>query len=74
MAEATQLLNAQALGQKLRLSKRQIFRLNAMGKIPRRLKINGAVRWSATSISKWIEMGCPDRATFEARKEGQDVQ
>ena len=62
------LLSAESVSKIMELSKRQIFRLNAMEKIPKSLKINGAVRWDAQSISDWISMGCPDRKEFEARQ------
>lgn len=63
-----QLMTAKQLGLLLALSKRQVFRLNACGKIPKPLKIAGAVRWDLQTISEWISMDCPDRATFDARK------
>lgn len=63
------LLNAKSLGQLLALSKRQVFRLNSCGKIPKPLKIGGSVRWSADEISSWLAAGAPDRKTWEAMKE-----
>ena len=59
------LLTAQGLGQMLSLSKRQIFRLNSCGKLPRPLRIGGAVRWSERTIQRWLTAGAPDRSTFE---------
>lgn len=64
-----QLITAKQLGLLLALSKRQVFRLNACGKIPNPIRIGGAVRWDFQTISEWISMDCPDRATFEARKQ-----
>jgi len=63
-----QLLSAKQLGQRLSLSKRQIFRLNSCGKIPTPLKIGGAVRWNQTDIDLWISLGCPSRAELEVRR------
>jgi len=63
------LLTAQAVGEMLSLSKRQIFRLNSCGKIPVPVRIGGSVRWASSIIESWIEMGCPDRETFESIKE-----
>lgn len=65
-----QLLSAKQLGLMLALSKRQIFRLNACGLLPRPVKIGGAVRWKLADISCWQEMNCPARQEFEARKGG----
>ena len=65
------LLTAKALGQLLSLSKRQIFRLNSSGKIPRSIRIGGSVRWANSTIESWIGLGCPDRQTFDAMKGGE---
>lgn len=62
------LLTAQAVGQVLSLSKRQIFRLNSYGKIPAPVKINGSVRWKLSDIERWISLDCPDRKSFESMK------
>ena len=67
----TQLLNAKAFGQRLSLSKRQIFRLNSCGKIPAPIRIGGAVRWSEETIRRWLSCGAPDRKTFEAMQEAE---
>ena len=67
----TTLINAQKFGQLLDISKRQIFRLKATGKIPAPLKVGGSVRWNECEVYEWIAAGCPDRKTWEARKAGQ---
>lgn len=61
-----QLFDAQTLGQRLSLSKRQIFRLKSCGKIPAPVKIGGSVRWIESEIDQWIQAGAPDRETWEA--------
>ena len=63
-----QLWDAKTFGQKLSLSKRQIFRLNSCGKIPAPIRIGGSVRWSAEEISAWLAASAPDRRTWEAMK------
>jgi len=63
-----QLWDAAAFGQRLSLSKRQVFRLNACGKVPRPVRIGGAVRWNSAEVSGWVAAGCPDRQTWEALK------
>ena len=63
----TQLWDAKTFGQRLSLSKRQIFRLSACGKIPKPLKIAGSVRWRLSDIELWLSMDCPERREFEAR-------
>jgi predicted DNA-binding transcriptional regulator AlpA len=63
--QTCQLWDAKTLGQRLSLSKRQIFRLNSAGLIPRPLKICGAVRWEESTICDWLRCGAPDRKSFE---------
>ena len=64
--QTCQLLSAKTLGEMLGLSKRQIFRLNSSGKLPKPLRIGGAVRWPESMIARWLAAGAPDRRTFEA--------
>ncbi len=69
---SNQLLSATQLGALLVLSRRQISRLDACGKIPSPVKIGGSLRWRQSDIELWQSMDCPDRATFEADKGGRD--
>ena len=66
--QTCQLLSAKMLGDMLSLSKRQVFRLNSAGRIPKPIRIGGAVRWSADEISAWLSASAPDRRTWEAMK------
>jgi predicted DNA-binding transcriptional regulator AlpA len=63
-----QLLTAKQMGLMLALSQRQIFRLNSCGKLPRPVRIGGAVRWKLADVTRWQELNCPDRKEFEARQ------
>lgn len=64
-----ELLRVEDVAQLLKLSKRQVFRLNSAGLICASIKVGrGAVRWRQTEILQWISMGCPDRAEWEAIK------
>ncbi len=66
--QQNQLLTAKDLGKLLSLSKRQVFRLNSCGKLPRSVKIGGSVRWKLIDIADWQDMNCPSRAEFESRR------
>lgn len=59
------LLTAQAVGEMLSLSKRQVFRLNSCGKIPASIRVGGSVRWSESEMLDFI------KAKIEARKKNQ---
>ena len=64
------LLTAQAVGVKLSLSKRAVFRMRSAGLICAPLKCGqGAIRWRLSDIEKWIALGCPSKSEFEVRKE-----
>lgn len=67
------LLTAKDLGQFLALSKRQIFRLNNDRKLPRPVKIGGAIRWKMQDIIDWQGMDCPGRDQFEAKQKASPV-
>ena len=60
------LLTAQAVAEKLSLSKRAVFRMRGAGLICSPVKVGaGAIRWRCSDIEKWIALGCPDQQTFE---------
>ena len=67
--QTCQLWDAKTFGQRLSLSKRQIFRLNSSGRIPAPIRIGGSVRWAESTIAQWLKAGAPDRKTWEAMKE-----
>ena len=61
------LLTAQAVGAKLSLSKRAVFRMRSAGLICAPVRVGaGALRWRSSDIEKWIELGCCSRKDFEA--------
>ena len=64
-AELEKLLTAEAVAERLSLSKRQVFRLNSSGRIPKPVRIGGSVRWKSSDILRWIELGCCSRAEFD---------
>jgi predicted DNA-binding transcriptional regulator AlpA len=62
-------ISAKQLSQLLGVSLRQVWRLNATGKLPRPVRIGGSVRWNRAEVIRWFsEAGCPDRQTWETRK------
>lgn len=66
------LLTAQAIGAKLSLSKRAVFRMRSAGLICAPLKCGqGAIRWRLSDIEQWISMGCPTKKVFEAMQQAR---
>lgn len=61
----TRAIDAGQLADMLGLSVRTVRRLDSSGKLPRPLRIGGAVRWSLEEISSWMAAGCPDRQKWE---------
>lgn len=64
-------VSARDLKEMLNVSLRQIWRLNSAGKLPKPIRLGGSVRWNRAEIQQWFGAGCPDRRTWEARKEVQ---
>ncbi len=50
----------------LDLSVATLDRMQAAGKLPRTLVVNGGVRYRREDLVRWIALGCPDRKTFDA--------
>ncbi|MBW8042320.1 MAG: AlpA family phage regulatory protein [Planctomycetes bacterium] len=66
------LFTAQAVGEKLSLSKRAIFRMRSAGLICAPVKVGaGAVRWKQSDIEQWIKWDCCSKQEFEARRESE---
>jgi predicted DNA-binding transcriptional regulator AlpA len=67
--ETEKLLTAQAVAEKLSLSKRQIFRMRSAGLICAPLRVGaGAIRWRQSDVERWIRLDCPDAETFRQLK------
>lgn len=64
-------ISARELAEMLRVSLRQVWRLSSAGKLPKPLKIGGSVRWDHDEILRWFREGCPDRRTWQAKKEAR---
>jgi excisionase family DNA binding protein len=70
--QACQLWSVKQLAQALSLSKRQIHRLRAQGKIgPKEIKLGGSIRFRSEEVYAWINSnpGCADRETWEYMKQ-----
>jgi predicted DNA-binding transcriptional regulator AlpA len=61
------LLDIKALAVLLARSVPSLHRDDAAGRLPAAVRIGGSKRWRHSDITAWVEMGCPDRAEFEAR-------
>jgi prophage regulatory protein len=66
MNEQPLAVGANRLGEMLGVAERTIRRWNAAGKLPRPVKIGGAIRWRLDEIEAWLAAGCPDREHWEA--------
>lgn len=66
--ESARLLDVVAVAEMLDVSSRHVYRLADAGRMPRPVKLGGAVRWDRDAISKWIENGCQ---TVDSRQGGR---
>jgi len=57
--EPARLLDVGRVAALLGVSSRQVYRLADGGRMPRPLKLGGAVRWDREAIESWIAAGCP---------------
>jgi len=62
-------VSARDLKEMLNVSLRQVWRLNAAGRLPKPIRLGGSVRWKRAEIQQWFEVGCPDRRTWDTMKE-----
>jgi prophage regulatory protein len=59
VAEPARLLDVRAVAGLLGVSGRHVYRLADSGRMPRPMKLGGAVRWDRDEIRRWIDEGCP---------------
>ena len=64
-------ISAKTLAKMLSVSVRQVWRLNAAGKLPQPMRLGGSVRWNRDEVLRWFEAGCPDRQSWQGRKKIQ---
>ncbi|MFN5852097.1 MAG: helix-turn-helix transcriptional regulator [Pirellulaceae bacterium] len=69
VVEPARLLDVQAVAGLLGVSGRHVYRLADSGRMPRPLKLGGAVRWDRDEIRRWIDAGCP--AVIERKGAGR---
>lgn len=50
----------------LGISRAQFFKLHAMGRVPRPVRLGTkAPRWRVEELKAWLAAGCPERAAWE---------
>jgi excisionase family DNA binding protein len=59
LTELARMLDVGAVALMLDVSSRHVYRLADSGKMPRPVKLGGAVRWDRRTIETWIDSGCP---------------
>ncbi len=72
--QSTQLLTARELAKMLSISVRSTWRYRSSGRLPKTVKIAGAIRWRQQDIEQWISMGCPCKSEFETRMEAENAK
>ncbi len=62
-------VSAQQLARMLDLSVRTIRSMDAAGKLPKPVRLNGrAVRWVVAELQSWLAAQSPDRTVWESLK------
>ncbi len=65
------LVDVKAIARMLSTSVRSVWRLKSGGKFPRSVRVGRSVRWDVETIRRWIDLGCPDRDTFESQHKNE---
>ena len=73
VANPAELMAVGELARRLRVSVRQVHRMNKNGLIPRPLKIGTCIRWDPDEISQWLRCGAPVREKWEKQRATQTV-
>lgn len=60
--DPARMMDVEAVATMLTVSTRHVYRLADSGRMPRPVKLGGAVRWDRQSITDWIDAGCPSMA------------
>lgn len=62
------LVTVKEVAERLRISSRQVWKLLSSDRLPPPVRIGGSrsVRWRSADISRYIDLGCPNREQFEA--------
>jgi predicted DNA-binding transcriptional regulator AlpA len=65
-------LSAKDVAALLNISKAQVWKLHASGRLPLPLYLGSkAPRWRTAELEAWLAAGAPDRATWERLKGGR---
>ena len=66
--EDVRLMTARDLAACLKISTRQVHRMNRSAILPAPLRIGGCTRWPATEIAAWLRAGSPAREQWELQR------
>ncbi len=69
--EDPKLLTQGDLAKRLRISIRQVRRLDKSGSLPLPLKIGALKRWDPDEIDRWVKAGAPERAMWEKQRDAE---
>ena len=67
--EDVRMLTVADLASCLKVSTRQVYRMNRSALIPAPLKIGGCLRWREDEISWWLKAGAPVRSEWELKRD-----
>lgn len=69
------LVDGKTFAKQVAVSSSTFGRMNSRGKLPPCVRLSaGCVRWRVDDVTKWVALGCPDRAAFIAQTQSQTVE
>jgi len=68
LAGARLAVSAKELAELLGVSQRHVWRLLAMGRLPKPFRLGRAVRWNYALCKSWADAGCPPVERFQTAR------
>jgi predicted DNA-binding transcriptional regulator AlpA len=62
------LIDMAGLSRLLARSEASLYRDDAAGRLPAGLRLGASKRWRYAEIVAWVEAGCPDRKTWDVKR------
>lgn len=65
------LLTVREVATALKVSVRQVWKLNSSARLPAPVRLSRSVRWRQDELTAWINAGCPARDRWQAIQEAR---
>lgn len=67
-AEGDRLLRDGEVAARLGISRRQVHKLRSSGRMPQPVRLGRSIRWRASDVALFVELGAPSLEVFEVAR------